>query len=95
MSCRLLCPRRPLLLASLCRHSTTRKPKPLAAPAQCRRPFSFSFSTSTRTSTMALTAKELNNYFADAPPSVVRLEIGKHFAALSDRQKRYSHYISL
>ncbi|ERT02874.1 dipeptidyl-peptidase III [Sporothrix schenckii 1099-18] len=43
---------------------------------------------------MALTAQELNQYLADAPPSVVRLEIAKHFDALSDSQKRYAHYIS-
>lgn len=43
---------------------------------------------------MALTAQELSQYLADAPPSVVRLEITKHFDALSDSQKRYAHYIS-
>lgn len=43
---------------------------------------------------MALTAQELSQYLADAPPSVVRLEIAKHFDALSDSQKRYAHYIS-
>lgn len=39
-------------------------------------------------------AKELSSYLADAPPSVVRLEIAKHFEALTDKQKRYAHYIS-
>ncbi|KAL2182713.1 dipeptidyl-peptidase III [Thermothelomyces heterothallicus CBS 203.75] len=39
-------------------------------------------------------AKELSQYLADAPPSVVRLEIEKHFNALSDKQKRYAHFIS-
>lgn len=39
-------------------------------------------------------AKELSSYLADSPPSVVRLEIAKHFDALTDRQKRYAHYIS-
>ncbi|OAA66720.1 Peptidase M49, dipeptidyl-peptidase 3, eukaryotic [Niveomyces insectorum RCEF 264] len=43
---------------------------------------------------MSLTAQELSNYLADTPPSVVRLEIGKHFEALSDSQKRYAHFIS-
>ncbi|KAH8675836.1 putative dipeptidylpeptidase III [Xylariales sp. PMI_506] len=37
---------------------------------------------------------ELKHYLADAPPSVVRLEIEKHFNALSDKQKRYAHFIS-
>jgi dipeptidyl-peptidase-3 len=41
-----------------------------------------------------MNAQELSQYLADAPPSVVRLEIEKHFDALSDRQKRYAHYIS-
>ncbi|KAI1105219.1 putative dipeptidylpeptidase III [Jackrogersella minutella] len=39
-------------------------------------------------------AQELKQYLADAPPSVVRLEIEKHFDALTDRQKRYAHFIS-
>jgi len=43
---------------------------------------------------MALTTQELKSYLADTPPSVVRLEIAKHFDALSDKQKRYAHYIS-
>ncbi|KAL1836306.1 hypothetical protein VTJ49DRAFT_5315 [Mycothermus thermophilus] len=41
-----------------------------------------------------LNAQELSQYLADAPPSVVRLEIEKHFDALSDKQKRYAHFIS-
>jgi dipeptidyl-peptidase-3 len=41
-----------------------------------------------------MNAQELSQYLADAPPSVVRLEIEKHFAALSDQQKRYAHFIS-
>ncbi|KAK4099774.1 dipeptidyl-peptidase III [Parathielavia hyrcaniae] len=36
----------------------------------------------------------MSQYQADAPPSVVRLEIEKHFTALSDKQKRYAHFIS-
>lgn len=39
-------------------------------------------------------AKELQSFLADSPPSVVRLEIAKHFEALSDKQKRYAHYIA-
>ncbi|KAF3764814.1 putative dipeptidylpeptidase III [Cryphonectria parasitica EP155] len=39
-------------------------------------------------------AQELKSYLADSPPSVVRLEIAKHFDALTDKQKRYAHYIS-
>jgi dipeptidyl-peptidase-3 len=37
---------------------------------------------------------ELVHYLADKPPSVVRLEIEKHFDALNDKQKRYAHFIS-
>ncbi|KAL5352276.1 hypothetical protein ACLOAV_002223 [Pseudogymnoascus australis] len=39
-------------------------------------------------------AAELVNYLADSPPTVVPLEIKKHFEALTPRQKRYAHYIS-
>lgn len=39
-------------------------------------------------------AQELKQYLADAPPSVVKLEIEKHFDALTDRQKRYAHFVS-
>lgn len=39
-------------------------------------------------------ASELTHYLADEPPSVVRLEIEKHFEALTDKQKRYAHFIS-
>lgn len=39
-------------------------------------------------------SQELKAFFADAPPSVVRLEIAKHFDALTDKQKRYAHYIA-
>ncbi|KFY35503.1 hypothetical protein V494_05841 [Pseudogymnoascus sp. VKM F-4513 (FW-928)] len=39
-------------------------------------------------------AAELANYLADSPPTVVPLEIKKHFEALTPRQKRYAHYIS-
>ena len=41
-----------------------------------------------------MNAQELTHYLADQPPSVVRLEIEKHFEALNDRQKRYAHFIS-
>jgi len=39
-------------------------------------------------------AQELAQYYADSPPAVVRLEIAKHFEPLSDKQKRYAHFIS-
>lgn len=39
-------------------------------------------------------AQDIKAYLADSPPSVVRLEIAKHFEALTDKQKRYAHYIS-
>ncbi|KAJ3579685.1 hypothetical protein NPX13_g886 [Xylaria arbuscula] len=39
-------------------------------------------------------AQDLKHYLADAPPSVVRLEIEKHFEPLADKQKRYAHFIS-
>jgi dipeptidyl-peptidase-3 len=41
-----------------------------------------------------MNSQELTHYLADQPPSVVRLEIEKHFDALNDKQKRYAHFIS-
>jgi len=41
-----------------------------------------------------MNAQERNAYLADAPPSIVRLEIEKHFTPLTDKQKRYAHFIS-
>ncbi|KAH6608699.1 hypothetical protein Trco_002045 [Trichoderma cornu-damae] len=38
--------------------------------------------------------EELKHYLADQPPTVVRLEIEKHFALLTEQQKRYAHFIS-
>ncbi|RMZ89333.1 hypothetical protein DV736_g3435, partial [Chaetothyriales sp. CBS 134916] len=35
-----------------------------------------------------------SNYLADSPPTVVRLEIAPHFAALTAQQKRYAHHLS-
>ena len=35
-----------------------------------------------------------SQYLADNPPTVVRLEIAPHFAALSPKQKRYAHHLS-
>lgn len=39
-------------------------------------------------------AKVKQQYLADSPPTVVRLEIKPHFEALDDQQKRYAHFIS-
>ncbi|ETN46902.1 uncharacterized protein HMPREF1541_01091 [Cyphellophora europaea CBS 101466] len=39
-------------------------------------------------------ASTLSNYLADSPPTVVRLEIAPHFAALNPQQKRYAHHLS-
>ncbi|KAF2722797.1 dipeptidyl-peptidase III [Polychaeton citri CBS 116435] len=36
----------------------------------------------------------LKQYLADDPPTVVPLTIRPHFEALSDKEKRYAHYIS-
>lgn len=47
-----------------------------------------------RFSTTTMDNSELTHYLADKPPSVVRLEIEKHFEALTDKQKRYAHFIS-
>ena len=47
-----------------------------------------------RFSSTTMNSQELVHYLADKPPSVVRLEIEKHFEALTDKQKRYAHFIS-
>ncbi|QYT02480.1 Dipeptidyl peptidase 3 [Trichoderma simmonsii] len=45
-------------------------------------------------STPNMKPEDLKHYLADQPPSVVRLEIEKHFGLLTDQQKRYAHFIS-
>lgn len=45
-------------------------------------------------STVNMKPEELKHYLADQPPTVVRLEIEKHFSLLSEKQKRYAHFIS-
>jgi hypothetical protein len=37
----------------------------------------------------------LKNYLTDDPPTVVNLAIKPHFEALSDREKLYSHWLSV
>lgn len=53
--------------------------------------FASSFTTTAAT---MMKPEELKHYLADQPPSVVRLEIEKHFALLTEKQKRYAHFIS-
>lgn len=36
----------------------------------------------------------VEQYRADSPPTVVRLEIKPHFDALTEQQKHYAHYLS-
>nr|WOD46483.1 hypothetical protein [Trichoderma atroviride] len=45
-------------------------------------------------STANMKPEELKHYLADQPPTVVRLEIEKHFSLLTEQQKRYAHFIS-
>lgn len=68
---------------------------PLLAASRASRVPSFAFNLTQPTRRdLTMDAKDLSSYLADSPPSVVRLEIAKHFDALTDRQKRYAHYIS-
>lgn len=44
--------------------------------------------------THAAPAMDRSHYYADSPPTVVRLEIAPHFEALNSQQKRYAHHLS-
>jgi len=44
---------------------------------------------------MGLPEETLSHYLADNPPTIVPLAIKPHFEALSDKEKRYSHYLSV
>lgn len=37
---------------------------------------------------------DVEQYYADAPPTVVNLAIKPHFDALTEQQKLYAHHIS-
>ncbi|KAK4659826.1 hypothetical protein QC762_113370 [Podospora pseudocomata] len=71
----------PTARPSLGRPSTDLKSTRSLLPLQPRRLFN-------------MNSQELTQYYADAPPAVVRLEIEKHFNALDDKAKRYAHFIS-
>jgi len=89
--------RSPLLIRSLrLRLPSCNYPASLRAPAlTARRPLLTQQSRLVpHIRRFTMEAKELAQYLADAPPAVVRLEIEKHFVALSDKQKRYAHFIS-
>ncbi len=77
--------------------TSTRLGKPLLSSILLRPAFRFYSHPKSRAifrSHATMNAQELSSYLADAPPSVVRLEAEKHFVALSDKQKRYAHFIS-
>ena len=42
----------------------------------------------------AMDETTLKQYLADDPPTVVPLAIKPHFDALSEKEKKYAHYIS-
>jgi dipeptidyl-peptidase III len=44
---------------------------------------------------MAIDEETLKPYLADNPPTIVPLAIKPHFAALSDEEKLYAHYLSM
>lgn len=46
------------------------------------------------TPTMVHNIDQRSHYYADSPPTVVRLEIAPHFEALNPQQKRYAHHLS-
>ena len=79
--------RLPSLRIAAFRQPSIRRPLPYFSKIFQQQKQSFS-------STMTMDNQELVHYLADQPPSVVRLEIEKHFEALTDKQKRYAHFIS-
>ena len=46
------------------------------------------------TTTMVSSSYDKKAYYADHPPTVVRLEIKHHFDALNQQQKQYAHHLS-
>lgn len=44
---------------------------------------------------MAIDDDTLSHYLADSPPTIVPLTIKPHFEALSEKERFYSHYISV
>lgn len=40
-------------------------------------------------------SESIKHYLADSPPTVVPLSIKPHFDALNDKQKLYSHWLSV
>jgi dipeptidyl-peptidase-3 len=44
---------------------------------------------------MAIDDTTLKQYLADSPPTVVALEIKQHFEALNEKEKLYSHHLSV
>jgi len=43
----------------------------------------------------SIDAETLKQYLADSPPTIVPLAIRPHFEALSDKEKRYAHHLSI
>lgn len=43
---------------------------------------------------MIMDTNSLKQYLADAPPTVVQLEIAQHFNDLSEKEKLYAHHLS-
>jgi hypothetical protein len=37
---------------------------------------------------------DVKQYYADAPPTIVKLAVKPHFDALTEQQKLYAHHIS-
>ncbi|KAI1345137.1 peptidase family M49 [Xylariaceae sp. FL0016] len=74
--------------------TTTRTALRPSSLCNLRLPVTHKFSGPSRPLSSTMDAQELKHYLADSPPTVVRLEIEKHFEALNDKQKRYAHFIS-
>lgn len=75
-------------------HYHRRTPPPRRGALISLTPLVSSSRTLTSSAIRMATAQAEDVYLADSPPSVVQLQIAKHFDALGDKQKRYAHFIS-
>ena len=67
--------------------------RPLRPPLSTTQPI-VKHLTTVRSYSTVMDSKDLIDYLADSPSTIVNLPIKKHFEALSDKEQRYAHFIS-